>query len=131
MAEGEITNGPYSYDELKPCPFCGPGRSTVQLYLTDYGRWTVGCGACGSHSGTHKIREAVINNWNRRLERSIYHCEERVNALYRNHTTAQWAKCRLHTLSECSFVSGYLKQELTRIADGLCTDLPEVKWPSA
>jgi len=54
------------------CPHCGPGNSMVEAYTDDYGYWKVGCGACGSHSGTlhpnHKpdARRLVIESWNRR-----------------------------------------------------------------
>ncbi|AUZ95472.1 hypothetical protein PP899_gp44 [Agrobacterium phage Atu_ph08] len=44
----------------------------VEAYEDDYGYWKVGCGACGSHSGTlhpnHKpdAKRLVIESWNRR-----------------------------------------------------------------
>lgn len=44
----------------------------VEAYQDDYGYWKVGCGACGSHSGTlhpnHKpdAKRLVIESWNRR-----------------------------------------------------------------
>lgn len=58
-------------NEIKHCPFCGPGNSIVECYQDDYGYWTVGCGRCGSHSGIRpkgdpEAREKVIANWNRR-----------------------------------------------------------------
>ncbi len=56
--------------ELAPCPFCGPGKSTVTCYQTETNYWTVGCGACGSHSGHRppsdpEGRAKVIALWNR------------------------------------------------------------------
>lgn len=51
---------------LLPCPHCGEGNSKVECYKNDYGMWSVGCGACGSHSGNHRNRSAVIDNWNTR-----------------------------------------------------------------
>lgn len=56
------------------CPHCGFGNSMVEAYEDDYGYWKVGCGACGSHSGTlhpnHKpdAKRLVIVSWNRRPE---------------------------------------------------------------
>lgn len=56
------------------CPHCGFGNSMVEVYEDDYGYWKVGCGACGSHSGTlhpnHKpdAKRLVIERWNRRPE---------------------------------------------------------------
>jgi hypothetical protein len=46
----------------------------VEAYQDDHGYWKVGCGACGSHSGTlhpnHKpdAKRLVIESWNRRPE---------------------------------------------------------------
>ena len=51
---------------LKHCPFCGKGNSQVELYQNEYGLWTIGCGACGSHSGVSKNKERVIFSWNSR-----------------------------------------------------------------
>ena len=58
-------------NELKPCPFCGPGESVVECYADDYGYWKVGCGRCGSHSGTRPksdpdAQAKVIAHWNTR-----------------------------------------------------------------
>jgi Lar family restriction alleviation protein len=58
-------------DTLKPCPFCGPGRSVVSAYQDEHDHWSVGCGACGSHSGVRppsdpNAREKVIESWNSR-----------------------------------------------------------------
>lgn len=60
---------------LKHCPFCGPGQSQVTVY-DDFYRdgsryWAVGCGRCGSHSGTRPVtdpegRERVLAVWNSR-----------------------------------------------------------------
>lgn len=54
--------------DLKHCPFCGVGNSQVELYLRDdfTGYWTIGCGACGSHSGIHKDPMKVVSSWNSR-----------------------------------------------------------------
>lgn len=51
---------------ISHCPHCGPGNSQVTLYKTDYNFWTVGCGACGSHSGIHKDKKKVVDSWNSR-----------------------------------------------------------------
>jgi Lar family restriction alleviation protein len=51
---------------LKHCPFCGKGKSIVELYQNEYNLWTIGCGACGSHSGVSKKKEQVIMLWNSR-----------------------------------------------------------------
>ncbi|MBD7992882.1 Lar family restriction alleviation protein [Ochrobactrum sp. Sa2BUA5] len=56
---------------LKPCPFCGPGESVVECYTDDYGYWKVGCGRCGSHSGTRPqsdpdAKSKIISTWNTR-----------------------------------------------------------------
>jgi hypothetical protein len=53
--------------ELLPCPFCGPGMSQVSLYQNEYERWQVGCGACGSHTGTCATAERAAALWNTRL----------------------------------------------------------------
>lgn len=52
--------------KLKHCPFCGKNNSQVELYLNEYKFWTVGCGACGSHSGISKNKQQIIDLWNRR-----------------------------------------------------------------
>ena len=57
-------------EELKPCPFCGPGGSVVSVYFDDSSRrYRVGCGACGCSSGIHprdKTPAPAIEAWNRR-----------------------------------------------------------------
>lgn len=59
-------------EKLKHCPFCGKGNSKVTIYENELTSnlksvwWIVGCGACGSHSGTSKDKQKVIDNWNRR-----------------------------------------------------------------
>lgn len=52
--------------DLKPCPFCGPRNVEPDLYDTEHGFWTVGCGGCGTHSGMSKNKQQVIDLWNRR-----------------------------------------------------------------
>ena len=52
--------------DLKPCPHCGPGESVVSLYYTDTGRYTVACGACGSHGGHCGSEDDARKLWNRR-----------------------------------------------------------------
>lgn len=77
--------------DLQPihCPHCGPGNSMVEAYQDDYGYWKVGCGACGSNSGTlhpnHKpdAKRLVIESWNRRpdedsLRTALSEAEQRV-----------------------------------------------------
>lgn len=74
-----LNNSPQSYytgDKLEPCPFCGPGNSIVECYQDPYGAWTVGCGACGAHSGKRPKsdpdgRTKVITHWNRRPAATI------------------------------------------------------------
>lgn len=61
-----------SPEELKPCPFCGPGMSQVSCYQDECAYWVVGCGRCGSHSGIRPPsdvlgREKVIRLWNTRV----------------------------------------------------------------
>lgn len=51
---------------LKHCPFCGKGKSRVEVYTDDDIYWKVGRGACGSHSGISKDKEKVIKHWNNR-----------------------------------------------------------------
>ena len=51
-----------------PCPFCGEGKSIVSCYQTVTGGFTVGCGACGAHSGVSHCAENVIDHWNTRQE---------------------------------------------------------------
>lgn len=57
--------------DLKSCPFCGPGNSVVEYYQDPYGYHIVGCGRCGSHSGTRPPSDPdgkakVIASWNSR-----------------------------------------------------------------
>lgn len=57
--------------ELKPCPFCGPGNSMVDLWFDDVSkRWAVGCGRCGSSSGrsvhAEGSKEKAAAAWNTR-----------------------------------------------------------------
>lgn len=61
-------------DELKPCPFCGPGNSFVELYKNEYGKWIIGCGVCGSHSGTSSknVKEDVVKAWNTRASEWLH-----------------------------------------------------------
>ena len=52
------------------CPFCGPGQSMVDYYQ-DNGYHKVGCGRCGSHSGSvpksdTNGKSRVIALWNTR-----------------------------------------------------------------
>lgn len=57
-------------EEIKPCPF-HRHPSMVEAYEWDLSsRWVVGCGACGSHSGSCKTREEAIKLWNDR-ERTV------------------------------------------------------------
>lgn len=55
---------------LLHCPFCGPGRSYVELWFDDLSqRYKVSCGACGASSGTSprdKTPAPAIAAWNRR-----------------------------------------------------------------
>lgn len=57
-------------EELKPCPFCGPGGSVVSIYFDDSSRrYRVGCGACGCATGIHprdKTPAPAIAAWNNR-----------------------------------------------------------------
>ena len=58
-------------EELKPCPFCGPGGSVVSLYACDSGYVRVACGACGSQSGHRHERHEdaqsrIMHLWNTR-----------------------------------------------------------------
>lgn len=62
-------------DKLLGCPFCGEGKSIVQEYKNDYGMWSVGCGACGAHSGNHRNRTAVMDHWNTREGLPYKHSE--------------------------------------------------------
>jgi Lar family restriction alleviation protein len=71
---------------LLPCPFCGPGESTVGLWFDDvHERWRVGCGRCGASTGVHgraSGRQPAIKAWNRRgtpatatQEAGVWRCE--------------------------------------------------------
>lgn len=55
-------------EELKPCPFCGPGQSQVSLWFDDGAhRWRVGCGRCGCSTGTSPrdlTKTPAIAAWN-------------------------------------------------------------------
>ena len=59
--------------ELKPCPFCGPRASTVNVYDAEvtYGGgkpfFKVGCGRCGSSSGLCKSEADATDLWNNRM----------------------------------------------------------------
>lgn len=57
-------------EELKPCPFCGPGQSVVSLYFDDVARrWRVGCGRCGCSTGISPRDETpnpAVFHWNKR-----------------------------------------------------------------
>jgi ribosomal protein S27AE len=60
---------------LLPCPHCGPGESVVELHQDDIGYWQVGCGRCGSHSGTlpdsphfPDAKERIVASWNKRAK---------------------------------------------------------------
>lgn len=59
-----------SGEKLEPCPFCGPGRSHVELWHDDVAhRWRVGCGRCGCSTGTSprdKTQAPAIAAWNTR-----------------------------------------------------------------
>ncbi len=50
--------------ELRPCPHCP--QSMVDIYQDHNEFWTVGCGACGTHSGISKDRDVVLKSWNNR-----------------------------------------------------------------
>jgi hypothetical protein len=49
---------------LLPCNHCQ--ISQCSAYENDYGRWLVGCGACGSHTGTCKTKEDAVQLHNGR-----------------------------------------------------------------
>src|ERR1017187_1955299 len=49
---------------LLPCSHCEVSRCSA--YENDYGRWLVGCGACGSHTGHCKTKEDAITLHNSR-----------------------------------------------------------------
>lgn len=59
-------------EELKPCPFCGPGQSVVSLWYDDASKaQRVGCGRCGVSTGIRPRSEErtaanAIAAWNRR-----------------------------------------------------------------
>jgi hypothetical protein len=54
--------------ELLPCSHCQ--RSQCSVYQNDYGRWLVGCGSCGSHTGTCKTKEDAVKLHNNRPHES-------------------------------------------------------------
>ena len=57
-----------SEEKLKLCPF-HETPSMMEAYQCDISkRWKVGCGACGSHSGSCKTREEAVRLWNTRAE---------------------------------------------------------------
>jgi hypothetical protein len=54
------------------CPHCGPGNSIVEYYQDGLGYHKVGCGCCGSHSGSvpksdPNGKQRVIDLWNKRI----------------------------------------------------------------
>jgi hypothetical protein len=49
---------------LLPCVHCLV--SACSAYENDYGRWLVGCGSCGSHTGICKTKEDAIKLHNTR-----------------------------------------------------------------
>ena len=53
---------------LKPCPMCGPGKSMVERFKNGYGKWQIGCGACGLTSGFRIDNdiEKLEQHWNSR-----------------------------------------------------------------
>lgn len=55
-------------DKLKPCPFCG--GSDIDIRTDDNGlSWYSFCKDCGVMCGYAMNKKAVINAWNRRVER--------------------------------------------------------------
>ena len=53
-------------DELKPCPFCG--GSNLEVVDTPQG-YFIDC-SCGCFTGDFETREAAIDAWNTRAERT-------------------------------------------------------------
>ncbi len=53
--------------ELKPCPFCGPGKSVCEV-ANQGRRWQIVCGACGSASGLCRTVDRAIALWNTRAD---------------------------------------------------------------
>lgn len=55
---------------LKPCPFCG--HDAVTIYLSDRGKWAVGCGNtdCWIRPQTDFIpnKGTAVREWNKRKE---------------------------------------------------------------
>lgn len=56
--------------ELLPCPF-HTYPSMVDAIENDYGKWQVGCGACGSFTGTYRTKLGAIIAWNMRATPDI------------------------------------------------------------
>jgi Lar family restriction alleviation protein len=59
-------------EDLKGCPFCGPGNSAVSPYFDDmYQAWRVACGRCAVSTGFNpkdRTKDKAIELWNRRAE---------------------------------------------------------------
>ena len=56
-------------DQLKPCPFCGPGNSIPGLWFDDASNaYRVNCGRCGSGTGfkPHWTEADAAEAWNTR-----------------------------------------------------------------
>lgn len=76
-------------DELLPCPFHKLNTS-VDLTETDYGRWCVACGGCGTSSGHHNTKEQAVASWNEdrasttreaELQAELKECEDANDAM--------------------------------------------------
>ena len=114
---------PVASDELRPCPFCGPGESHVDLWHDDVShRWRVGCGRCGCSTGISprdKTQAPAIAAWNRRYPDPVMDAVRRCAEIAREQAKAflspEYATGQpLSSLSEriaCEIVAGVIEAE--------------------
>lgn len=68
---------------LKPCPFCGPGQSIVEVVENEYHQFQIACGRCGTHSGIRPDRDLslTIEYWNRRPGEELAFSNGQIDAM--------------------------------------------------
>ena len=66
-----------TFEELKPCPFCGSpyaNKPQVMSYYNSYSgrQYFVECTFCGATSRHSGSEEYVVEQWNKRVEKTQY-----------------------------------------------------------